>query len=122
MSCSDFYFKSSFFWHDHLYFILTEPNNLSQVVIANFTSQLQFEKPFCSFSVGEHPFIKRNTTIKVDFADCIELSKLVQFCNNGEIAFPGNFPVLADKGLIEKIISCLKVHEFTPDYVLDCLG
>lgn len=103
----------------HLYFLLNDPID-GEAVMANFTtvSESIVDTP-CVIHPGEHPFIKQESTISLDYCRIVDVPHLQRAELDGKVKRQKPVP----KAILERVIDGLLKSEQTPrdvkEFILD---
>ena len=98
---------------EHLWIVLTEPDEDGGVVCVCFVTQKQYTDPTVVCEPGEHPFIKRPTAVAYRFAERFSLKRIKSNLSGGSFTKKER----CSEVLFRKIYDGILVSDFTPNRI-----
>ena len=102
---------------EHLWVVLTEPDEDNKVVCVCFLTQRSWTDPTTLCEPGEHPFFKDPTVVGYNFAARYTVKRITKNLDGG--SFTKKQP--CSKQLFRKVYGGLFTSDRTPNYVLAAL-
>jgi hypothetical protein len=62
---------------EHLYIVITEPDEGGKAVCVNVSTAYSFSERTCVLKIGDHPFVKHESVVRYQYAKILDL-KLVE--------------------------------------------
>ena len=109
--------RSSRIFDEHLWVVVTEPDDSGRVVCVCFLTQREWTDPTTICAVGEHPFFKEPTVVGYNFAAQYTVRRILKNIEGG--SFTKKQP--CGSVLFEKIRDGLRKSDRTPKYILAAL-
>ncbi|MBV9439131.1 MAG: hypothetical protein JOZ24_03980 [Candidatus Eremiobacteraeota bacterium] len=93
--------------------IVTEPNQLGEVVCATFTTRRDRSDPTTTCQAGEHPFFRHETVVPHNQSVIYKVSMIEEYLEDG--TFVRREP--CSVGLLQKVRGFILAMRLTPRYI-----